>query len=305
MPTGSQAKFSTAGAFADLGSQERPVLLRRSILRNKRPGLSGRPHCKGIAIGVAKRGGGVAVVNVRSVFPCPSVIQSAVGHAGGPHVASFVVGRPCACMRACVRAGMVAQCAASSDRPCVGVRACVRVCVRAGMVAQRAASGDRPCAGVRACVCAGVAQCAASSKEKRPAGKEGGNPEQEKGAVARELQSRVGRGRRERRVYACVRRNSLRACCDDVERAEGGESGARALACAATSQHRSFVTIPVVPAGFGCACASSCAGAGGGVRRSACEQSVTPSGSRAGYAEACGERTPLCACAQLGGGRCG
>ena len=27
-----------------------------SSLRNKRPGLSGRPHCKGVAIGVARRG---------------------------------------------------------------------------------------------------------------------------------------------------------------------------------------------------------------------------------------------------------
>ena len=28
-----------------------------SSLRNKRPGLSGRPHCKDVAIGVARRGG--------------------------------------------------------------------------------------------------------------------------------------------------------------------------------------------------------------------------------------------------------
>ena len=40
-------------------------------------------------------------MSVRFVFPCRAVAQSA-SHAGGPHVTSFVVGRPCAHVRACV-----------------------------------------------------------------------------------------------------------------------------------------------------------------------------------------------------------
>ena len=80
-------------------------------LRNKRPDFSGRPPCKGVAIGVAKRGGARSGERTLRIPPSCSV---PVSHAGGPHVASFVVDRPCACVRACVRAG-VAQCAASSE----------------------------------------------------------------------------------------------------------------------------------------------------------------------------------------------
>ena len=37
-------------------SSDTATVVRRSSLRNKRPGLSGRPPCKGVAIGVARRG---------------------------------------------------------------------------------------------------------------------------------------------------------------------------------------------------------------------------------------------------------
>ena len=81
-----------------------------SSLRNKRPDLSGWPPCKGVAIGVARRGGRRSGERTLRAPPLCSV---QVSHAGGPHVASFVVDRPCAGVRACVCAG-VAQCAASS-----------------------------------------------------------------------------------------------------------------------------------------------------------------------------------------------
>ena len=83
--------------------------------------------------------------------------------------------------------------------PCARARACMR----AG-VAQCAAGSNHPCAGVRACLCAGagVAQCTASSKGKRPAKK---------------------------RVGTLNKKKALRASCE-AKRAEGNESGARALA---------------------------------------------------------------------------
>ena len=70
-------------------------------LRNKRPDLSGRPPCKGMAIGVARRG---ARRSGERTLRIPPSCSDPVSHAGGPHVASFVVGRPCARVRACVQA---------------------------------------------------------------------------------------------------------------------------------------------------------------------------------------------------------
>ena len=61
--------------------------------------------------------------------------------------------------------------------------------------------------------------------------KEGGNPEQEKGAA------RVLRGHRgwwERRVRSFVRKKAPCACCG-AERTEGSGSGACGAVCAATS----------------------------------------------------------------------
>ena len=80
------------------------------------------------------------------MFGAPSC-SVPVSHAGGPHIASFVVGRPCACVRACARAS-VAQRAAG---------ACVLVCGRSAMrCKQEGKTADR---------------------------EEGENPEEEKGAV--------------------------------------------------------------------------------------------------------------------------
>ena len=73
-----------------------------SSLRNKRPDLSGRPPWKGVAIGVARRGGRLNGERTLRAPPCWSL---PVSHAGGPHVASFVVGRPCK-RGTCVRAGV-------------------------------------------------------------------------------------------------------------------------------------------------------------------------------------------------------
>ena len=77
-------------------------------LRNKRPDLSGRPPCKGVAIGAARRGGRLGGERALRVPPSCSF---PVSHSGGPHVVSFVVGRrPCA-RSACVRAGVVRRAA--------------------------------------------------------------------------------------------------------------------------------------------------------------------------------------------------
>ena len=75
---------------------------RLSSLRNKRPDLSGRPHCKGVAIGVARRGarrGGERTLRI------PPSCSFPVSHACGPHVASFVR-RSSVRARARVRAGV-------------------------------------------------------------------------------------------------------------------------------------------------------------------------------------------------------
>ena len=80
-------------------------------LRNKRPDLSGRPPCKGVAIEVARTGARLSGERTLRAPPCCS---DPVSHAGGPHVVpSVVVGRSCA--RACVRAG-VARRAANGKR---------------------------------------------------------------------------------------------------------------------------------------------------------------------------------------------
>ena len=76
------------------------VRSQNSSLRNKRPGLSGRPPCKGVAIGVARRGGWLSDEHT---FCVPPSCSDPVSHTGGPHVVSFVVDRPCACVLAGVR----------------------------------------------------------------------------------------------------------------------------------------------------------------------------------------------------------
>ena len=104
---------------------------------NKRPDLSGRPHCKGVAIGVAKRG---ARRSGERTLRTPPSCSFPVSHACGPHVASSVRRssvRAHACVRACVRV-----------RACVLVRACACLCVRV-----------RACACVCACGCARVCAC--------------------------------------------------------------------------------------------------------------------------------------------------
>ena len=84
----------------------------REQLRNKRPGLSGRPPCKRVAIGVARMG---ARLGGERALRVPSSCSFPVSHSGGPHVVSFVAGhRPCA-RSARVRAG-VARRAAKSVR---------------------------------------------------------------------------------------------------------------------------------------------------------------------------------------------
>ena len=78
-----------------------------SSLRNKRPDLSGRPPCKGVAIGVARRGGRLGGERTLRV---PSSCSFPVSHSGGPHVVSFVAGR-----RSCAR-GARAMRGVSSSR---------------------------------------------------------------------------------------------------------------------------------------------------------------------------------------------
>ena len=91
-------------------------------LRNKRPDLSGRPPCKGMAIGVARRGGRLGGERTLRV---PASCSFPVSHSGGPHVVSFVAGRrPCA-RGARVRAG-VARRAAESVRASWRGEACCK-----------------------------------------------------------------------------------------------------------------------------------------------------------------------------------
>ena len=85
-------------------------------LRNKRPVLSGRPHCKGVAIGVARRGARRSGERTLRILPSCSF---PVSHVCGPHVASFVRRssvRGLANARACGRAWRAAQCEASRKK---------------------------------------------------------------------------------------------------------------------------------------------------------------------------------------------
>ena len=85
--------------------------LSSSSLRMKRPDLSGRPPCKGMAIGVARTGARLGGERT---------LRDPVSHAGGPHVVSSVItGRSCA--RACVRAGLARR-AANGKRKKAGQR---------------------------------------------------------------------------------------------------------------------------------------------------------------------------------------
>ena len=91
-----------------------------SSLRNKRPDLSGRPPCKGVAIGVARRGARLGGERTLRVPPCCSF---PVSHPGGPHVVSFVAGRRSCALSARVRAG-VARRAAKGVRASWRGKAC-------------------------------------------------------------------------------------------------------------------------------------------------------------------------------------
>ena len=57
------------------------------VKETKRPDLLGRPHCKGMAIGVARRG---ARRSGERTLRIPPSCSDPVSHACGPHVASFV-----------------------------------------------------------------------------------------------------------------------------------------------------------------------------------------------------------------------
>ena len=98
---------------------------------NKRPDLSGRPPCKGVAIGVARKGGHLSGERTLRV---PSFCSLPVSHAGGTHVALFVVGRWCVrgtCARACwhgeaCREKKRKECRPKKDRSPKQERSCVR-----------------------------------------------------------------------------------------------------------------------------------------------------------------------------------
>ena len=97
-----------------------PIETTFGSLRNKRPDLSGRPPCKGVAIGVARRGARLGGERTLRVPPCCSF---PVSHSGGPHVVSFVTGRRSCARGARVRAG-VARRAAESVRASWRGKAC-------------------------------------------------------------------------------------------------------------------------------------------------------------------------------------
>ena len=78
------------------------------VKETKGPGLLGRPHCKGMAIGVARRG---ARRSGERTLRIPPPCSDPVSHACGPHVASFVRRssvRGLAKARACGRAACAA-----------------------------------------------------------------------------------------------------------------------------------------------------------------------------------------------------
>ena len=92
-------------------------------------------------------------MSVRSVFPRRAVVQLPVSHAGGPHFASFTVGRPCACVRACVRAR------AQAWRNTLRVRACAAEALPRRTRRQCKEVGDRasgPLSGPKVALCRGV-----------------------------------------------------------------------------------------------------------------------------------------------------
>ena len=89
-------------------------------------------------------------------------------------------------------------------------------------------------------------------------------------------------------MSSCVREKAPCACCG-VERAEVGGSGACAVACAALTILRDYLAYEQA---VDAACASGCAGVGGGVRGYACKLSVASSGVRSGADRGCAERTP-------------
>ena len=80
---------------ARCGQPVRRLSTSNSSLRNKRSGLSGRPPCKDVAIGVARRG---AHLDGERTLCTPPSCSDLVSRADGPHVASFVVGRSSACV---------------------------------------------------------------------------------------------------------------------------------------------------------------------------------------------------------------
>ena len=90
--------FSFFACFASKTGKHQPPGVRRLSTANgifvvvgeklnKRPGLSGRPHCKGVAIGVARRG---ARHSGERTLRIPPSCSGPVSHSCGPLVASFV-----------------------------------------------------------------------------------------------------------------------------------------------------------------------------------------------------------------------
>ena len=73
-------------------------------METKRPGLWGRPHCKGVAIG-SRGEGPAAAVSVRSVFPPSAVIQPAARLRTARRIVRSSVVRARASKRACMQAG--------------------------------------------------------------------------------------------------------------------------------------------------------------------------------------------------------
>ena len=202
-------------------------------------------------------------MSVRSAFHPRAVFQSATPADRTSRRSSSVVrARRGACgVRACVQAWRNALRVAI-----VRARACVRACMRAWRNALR------------------------GSEEKTAGQKEGGNPEQEKGACAR-ARSREGRGRWERRVSSCVRkRRRVRAAVLRGPRAAGA-----ARVPLRAQQHRSCVIILRTSRLWVRTRAAA-------LVLAAVREDVRASyrwrraGSRAGQAEACAERTPpICA----------
>ena len=107
---GSRPPMARCSSFCLLCARRPEVFWRFLVvfLRNKRPGLSGQPPCKGVAIWVARKGGRLSGERTLRIPPCCSLPVSHAG--GGLHVASSVVGRPCV-RAACVRASLAKRAA--------------------------------------------------------------------------------------------------------------------------------------------------------------------------------------------------